>query len=316
MPPRPQARAHAIQGRLRTARGTAARRRAEAGARRRHGRQRRRPRDGKPPGGIRGEVRITGEIGTQMGQLSSALDAFGIRHASKGLPDLLEVAERNDLTNREFLARLLECEVDGRNARKRKRNYAAAHFPPGVRPLEEFDPTELEGGITGGQLAQLADLGWLDAHGNVVLAGPPGLGKTMIALGLGLRAIDEGCTVAFERMESLIDILDKADVDRKSGFRLRYLRRAQLVIIDEIGHAPIRKDQANKLLGFVSDAYERASMVFTTNKEITQWEELMGDQVLTTAMIDRIARHNRLAGLDGASHRMEEALMLGKGKRP
>lgn len=64
-------------------------------------------------------MRITGEIGTQMGQLSSALDAFGIRHASKGLPDLLEVAERNDLTNREFLARLLECEVDGRNARMR-----------------------------------------------------------------------------------------------------------------------------------------------------------------------------------------------------
>lgn len=258
-------------------------------------------------------MRVTGGMGTQIGQLSSAMETFGLKHAARALPDTLELAERNGLTNREFLARLLDSEVDGRNARKRKRNYAAAHFPPGVRPLEEFDPAELEGGITAGQLAQLADLGWLDAHGNVVLAGPPGLGKTMIALGLGLRAVDGGHAVAFEKTGSFIEILDRAEVDRKAGFRLRYLRRAQLVIVDEIGYTPIRKDQANRFFSFVSDAYERASMVFTTNKEITQWEELMGDQVLTTAMLDRILHHARCFSLRGESYRLKHPeLIIGR----
>ena len=136
-------------------------------------------------------------------------------------------------------------------------------------------------------MERLKDLDWLDSHGNVVLAGPPGLGKTMIALGLGLLAIDSGYTVAFEKMESFIDVFDNADVDRKAGFRLRYLRKCQLVIVDEIGYTPITKQQANRFFSFVSDAYERTSMVFTTNKEITQWEELMGDQALVTAMLDR-----------------------------
>ena len=138
-----------------------------------------------------------------------------------------------------------------------------------------------------------------------MLAGPPGLGKTMIALGLGLLAIDEGYTVAFEKMESFIDTLDKADVDRKAGFRLRYLKKCQLVIVDEIGYTPITKQQANRFFSFVSDAYERTSMVFTTNKEITQWEELMGDQALVTAMLDRILHHARCFSLRGESYRLK-----------
>ena len=83
---------------------------------------------------------------------------------------------------------MLVSETEGRFARKRKRNYASAHFPPGVKPIDEFDPSELESGITAGQVERLKELDWLDSHGNVALAGPPGPGKTMIALGLGLLA--------------------------------------------------------------------------------------------------------------------------------
>ncbi|WP_283170799.1 IS21-like element helper ATPase IstB [Curtanaerobium respiraculi] len=241
----------------------------------------------------------------QIGQLSSMLETFGVKHGSRQLPDILDSAGRNELSHREFLNMLLMAEVEGRNARKRKRNYAAAHFPPSVRPVEEFDASELEGGISQAQVEQLADLGWLDAHGNVVLAGPPGLGKTMVALGLGLKAVDEGYTVAFEKMESFIEVLDKAEVDRKAGFRLRYLKKAQLCIVDEIGYTPIAKNQANRFFSFVSDAYESSSMIFTTNKEITQWEELMGDQVLTTAMLDRILHHARCFSLRGESYRLK-----------
>ena len=206
------------------------------------------------------------------------LETFGLKHAAKQLPDLLETAMRN---------------------------YAAAHFPPSARPIEEFDSPELEGGITATQVELLVDLSWLDAHGNVVLAGPPGLGKTMVALGLGLKAVDERYTVAYEKMETIIEVLDKAEVDRKTEVRLRYLKKAQLVIVDEIGCTPINKNQANKFFSFVSDAYERSSMIFTTNKEITQWEEFMGDQVLTTAILDRILHHARCFSLRGESYRLK-----------
>jgi len=240
-----------------------------------------------------------------IGQLMASLDAFGLKHASKELPDLLDSADRNNLTNRQFLSSVIQCEMDGRFVRKRRRNYAAAHFPPSVRPIDEFDCSELESGVTQTQIEQLKELSWLDAHGNVVLAGPPGLGKTMIAMGLGLHAIDEGYTVAFEKMESLIKVLDTAATDRKAGFRLKYLHKAQLVIIDEIGYTPITPAQANRFFSFVSDAYERTSIVFTTNKEITQWAELMNDQTLTTAMLDRILHHAHCFSLRGESYRLK-----------
>lgn len=240
-----------------------------------------------------------------MGELSAMLGTFGLKHAPKQLPDLIEAADANGLTCREFLGRVLDCELRGRSERKRKRNYSAAHFPPNPRQLGEFDPSELEGGITSTQLAQLAELTWVDNHGNVVLAGPPGLGKTMIATGLGLAAVDAGHAVGFERMESLVRILDNAEVDRRAGFRLSKLQKAQLVIIDEIGYTPITEDQARRFYGFVSGAYERASIIFTTNKEVPDWAELVQDPVLATALMDRILHHARCFSLRGESYRLK-----------
>ena len=135
-------------------------------------------------------------------RLISLLQTFTLKHAARALPDLLETADTQNASNRQLLLSVLETEVKGRNERRRKRNYSAAHFPPNVRPLEEFDPEELESGISKAQLDRLKELSWLDNGGNLVFAGPPGLGKTMVAVGLGLHAINSGYTVCFEKMAS------------------------------------------------------------------------------------------------------------------
>ena len=233
------------------------------------------------------------------------LETFTLKHAARMLPDLLETADLQDSSCREFLLAVLETEVKGRNERRRKRNYSAAHFPPNIRPLEEFDPEELESGITQAQLTVLKELSWLDNCGNLVFAGPPGLGKTMVACGLGLQAVNSGYTVCFEKMTNLIRILDTAETERAAGFRLRNIRKAQLVIIDEIGYTPISRGQANRFFTFISDTYETSSIIFTTNKEIVDWAEMMGDPVLTTAMLDRILHHAKCYSFRGESYRLK-----------
>lgn len=251
----------------------------------------------------------TGRIPVE--RLISLLQTFTLKHSAKALPDLLETADLEGSSCREFLLAVLETEVVGRNERRRKRNYSAAHFPPNIRPLEEFDPEELDSGITQAQLDKLKGLSWLDNGGNIVLAGPPGLGKTMVAAGLGLHAVNNGYTVCFEKMVNLVKILDTAETERSAGFRLKNLKKAQLIIIDEIGYTPITRSQANRFFTFISDTYETSSIIFTTNKEIMDWTEMMGDPVLTTALLDRILHHANCYSFRGESFRLKHPDMFG-----
>lgn len=240
-----------------------------------------------------------------MSRLTALFETFGLRHSAKSLAEILETAEQQNASYKQLLLSIFETEVKGRNARRRKRNYAAAHFPPNVQPLELFNPLELKSGITPAQINRLKELNWLDNKGNLVFAGPPGLGKTMVACGLGLQAINCGYTVCFEKMVNLIKLLDNCDVDRAAGFRIKNLKKAQLIIIDEVGYTPISRAQANRFFTFISDTYETSSLIFTTNKEVADWAEMMGDPVLTTALLDRILQHASCFSFTGESYRLK-----------
>ena len=145
----------------------------------------------------------------------------------------------------------------------------------------------------------------LDTCGNLVFAGPPGLGKTMVAAGLGLHVINSGYTVCFEKMVSLVKILDTAETERTAGFRLKNLKKTQLIIIDEIGYTPITRSQANRFFTFISDTYETSSLLFTTNKKIIDWAEMMRDPVLTTALLERILYRAKCYSFQGESYRLK-----------
>ena len=115
----------------------------------------------------------------------------------------------------------------------------------------------------------------------------------------------EGYTVCYETIEDFIGILTSADYERGAGFRLENIKKAQHVILDEIGYATINREQTNRFFCFISAAYEKRSIIFTTNKEIPEWDEMMGDPVLTTAMMDRILHHAGCFSLKGESYRLK-----------
>jgi DNA replication protein DnaC len=152
-----------------------------------------------------------------------------------------------------FLNQLLLCEIEDRAERRYRRNIAAAHFPF-VKTLEDFEYGRVMG-ITKSEVARLQDFCWIDKHENLLFFGPPGLGKTHLAISLGYEAIGKGYTVCFERITNLIKVIKTAEVQRTAGFRLNKILKSQVLIIDEIGYTPIEKREANLIFNLISKMY-------------------------------------------------------------
>jgi DNA replication protein DnaC len=238
----------------------------------------------------------------------STMQGIGLKHVAAVLSDLIQEAEIHNYTYREFLDRIMDHELEKRNEKRKRRNLSGAHLPPKPKPIDEFDTAELDSGITPTQIMQLKDLAWIDSCTNILFLGPPGLGKTMLAVGLGLLAIDEGYTVCFERMSSLMKLIEQERSSRKAAFRLRRINKCQVLIIDEIGFLPITRDQANAFFTLVSNLYEKTSIIITSNKDVGEWAELLGDPVLATALLDRFLFNARGFSLKGQSYRMKHQL--------
>lgn len=252
------------------------------------------------------ELRLISNDRPTADELGSIARSFGLKHVHAALTEILDTAEKENLTHSQFLMKLLTAEAFGRYEKKRLRNMSAAHFPA-YGELEEYDLNELDSGLTAAQLSQLKEFNWLDAGSNVLFIGPPGVGKTMLAVGLGKKAVQAGYAVAFERMTDFIDILDNAATDKKKGCRLKNIRKCRLLIIDEVGFTPVNAAQANRFFNFISSVYLDMSLMFTSNKNVSAWREIFGDKDLTKGLLDRVLGHSRCFELSGTSYRMKHA---------
>jgi DNA replication protein DnaC len=236
-------------------------------------------------------------------QLVAQLTTLGLKGMIKRLDDALGEAEKSEESYISFLERLLYSELNYRVDRRYQRNMAGAHFP--IRKDTDSFEYDKVNGITKKDVSTLLDFQWVDNRHNVLLFGPPGLGKTHLAVGIGIKAVEKGYIVCFERMSTLIKLLKTADIQRSSVFRLNRIMKSNLIIIDEIGYTPIEKKEANLFFNLISEMYEKTSVLITSNKGFQDWAEMMGDPIMTTALLDRLLHHSNIFNLNGKSYRIQ-----------
>ena len=183
-----------------------------------------------------------------------------------------------------------------------------------LKYIDDFD-LSFQKSITSKQINRLVELEWIDRMFNLIFLGPPGVGKTHLAIAMGLKAVDAGYKVSFISMDNLMHILKTQDISRKSKGKINSILSSSLVIIDELGYLPITKEEANMFFQLISALHEQASLIITSNKGFEDWAELLGDPALTTAVLDRIAYRCELFNMEGKSFRLEHRESLFKQKQ-
>lgn len=236
--------------------------------------------------------------------MSEVLKALGLTTLSTALPSLLEQARQSQPTYATFLEQALQVEVDARKQRAEARRRRAAHLPT-LKTLDAFD-FRFQPSVPERVIRELAGLAFVQTATNLIFLGPPGVGKTHLSLALALKALEAGYSVLFTTLKDLAEEVQVGAVAVPFQQRLRRYVVPRVLVIDEVGYRRLTTEQAAALFELVTARYEKGAIILTSNTSFAEWGTLLGNEVLASALLDRLLHHAEVLSIQGPSYRMKE----------
>lgn len=236
-------------------------------------------------------------------EIKAYATTLSLVHTKNELEHLIHEAESKEISYTEFLCRVLGSEIRHRQDQAKERRIKEAGFPY-PKYLKDFDLNFCQS-ITRKQLNRLSELNWIDGIYNLILSGPPGVGKTHLAIALGYQACENGYRVSYTTMQSLMQVLRTCEIDRRSKAKMNRIQKSNLLVVDEVGYLPITQAEGNLFFQLISELQEQTSIIITTNKGFEEWAEFLNDAALATAILDRLSYRCDRIQISGKSYRLE-----------
>ena len=233
---------------------------------------------------------------------------LGLTHLTDTITQLVDRAEHAQLGYLDFVDLLLEEELGLRETR-RFRNALKLSGLPHHKTLDQCDYA-FQPDLDPRKIRDLATLEFVKTRSNVALLGPPGVGKTMIAVALAVAACQAGFSIYFTTLDDLVRKLRTAEATGRFNRQLTAYLRPAVLVVDEVGYLPLDRAEANMVFQLVSRRYERGTMIITSNKAFTEWGNVLGDDILATAILDRLLHHCHAITINGPSYRLKDRLNL------